>query len=346
MRMVASVWLFAVFSCSICPITSFLVPQLSSPSHLKFKMVSVPKRPTFVLNSSPVLSPFLTNSLRFPTTSHGSLVIHTSSNHPTVSAGDTLTVYYTPPDSYFSPSEHTLTFVGGFNGYDGSEPAMQVPVSPCFHQDDLQHGAYKLHITVPNFARSIEFVITDGVRYDNGPDGWFRVHVENILVEGEGGEVKRMRHDPISKSLELVEVIPNVDPLELEKELRAHQETMYDVEVNEDDLPDTILVKEGSEESIRGFLAEADVVGKSLGMGNMEIGECRNAFDNRDVDGLVPFTELPALLGDLGFFLPPDEVTGLISIYVPDLSSECVRMSEFVRMYHHLDERDAGIDMV
>ena len=122
----------------------------------------------------------------------------------------------------------------------------------------------------------------------------FNIHVTHVQVADEQGNVKLMHHDPVTRELRQTGVIEKVDPLELEKQLLAKldQSPEYSVEVNEDELPETVFtVREGSEAVVRGFLAEADVVGKSLKMGNMEIGEARQAFGERSFS--------------LFFFFPP-----------------------------------------
>ncbi|GMI42037.1 hypothetical protein TrCOL_g3290 [Triparma columacea] len=147
------------------------------------------------------------------TETSGAFNVKTSGWDGIISVGDALTIYYTPPDNYFSDPSTPLLFYGGFNSYDGSAPPLTLPLTPCWDDNDFAKGEYKCHLTVPNFARSIKFAVTDGVRYDTGPgteEGeWFEIHVTNVQVEGEGGDVRLMRHDPITKAMTLLGVVEN-----------------------------------------------------------------------------------------------------------------------------------------
>ena len=92
------------------------------------------------------------------------------------------------------------------------------------------------------------------------------------------------------------------------------------------------------------------MVGRALGMGNMEIGEARQAFDAFDVEGtggnLVSVELLPKALAEAGFYVEVADVVALIEAFVEDVERGGVKMGEFVRMYHYLDQEEMGIEMV
>lgn len=297
---------------------------------------------------------FSTNCRGIISLNSGAFTVHTSGHDGIISVEDALTIFYTPPDAYFSPSvSTTLSFVGGFNDYSGDEPPLTLPFMPCWDEEDVAKGEYKCNLTVPNFARDIKFAVTDGVRYDSGPSGeMFSIHVTNVQVEGPNSEVLLMHHDPITKEMRRVGVIEKIDPLELERELRSRMENQpeVDVDVNEEEQPETVLtLRDGAEESIRGFMAEADVVGRQLGMGNMEIGEARQAFDKYDEgeEHLVRFEDIWKVLEEVGLDqVSGEEIGTLIDEFVIDLDKGGVGMGEFISIYNKLDQQDEGVDMI
>jgi len=180
----------------------------------------------------------------------------------------------------------------------------------------------------------------------------FSIHVTNVQVEGPNSEVLLMHHDPITKEMRRVGVIEKIDPLELERELRSRMENQpeVDVDVNEEEQPETVLtLRDGAEESIRGFMAEADVVGRQLGMGNMEIGEARQAFDKYDEgeEHLVRFEDIWKVLEEVGLDqVSGEEIGTLIDEFVIDLDKGGVGMGEFISIYNKLDQQDEGVDMI
>lgn len=63
-----------------------------------------------------------------------------------LAAEETVEILYTPPEGLFA-SVDSLLYCGGFNGWDGEEEAMTLPMMPV---DD---GRFRVSINVPNFAR-------------------------------------------------------------------------------------------------------------------------------------------------------------------------------------------------
>ena len=196
--------------CSIVSLTTSYLPAfIPSPRHTHHAMMTS--------------SPSLTNSPSTPTSIHGAFTVsNNNAELPDFSAYDVLTVFYTPPHSFF-PDEAPLNYCGGFNGFDGSDEPLSIPFTKTSNEE--LGGQYKCSIVVPNFAWSIQFCVTDGVRYDTGPaNSYFTIHITHIQVSGSNGAVKLMNHDPVTQEKTLVSTVENVDPLELEKKLRARQE--------------------------------------------------------------------------------------------------------------------------
>ena len=118
--------------------------------------------------------------------------------------------------------------------------------------------------------------------------------------EEASGKIVVCLHDEKTGICSKIADVPTIDPLELEKQLRAQQEKKLEVVEDKTIKMETLSVDvmrgldtvlqvgpDGpeSEERRRMFLAEADVVGRSLEMGNMEIGEARNAYYSVDPGG-------------------------------------------------------------
>ncbi|GMI33888.1 hypothetical protein TeGR_g11970 [Tetraparma gracilis] len=224
---------------------------------------------------------------------------------------------------------------------------------------------YTVSLPIPNFATSLKLLATDGIRYL--PPAPQSVHVTYCTADGGGGKTVHLLHDEATGKKTQIGEEERPDPQELEKALRsrmgaptpdAEPEPDLTVEVDAGlssavasvQVTTVLTVRPGSEDVIRGFLAEADVVGKSLGMGNMEIGEARQAFDTFDVEmegtNLVPFEDLGRALVGAGFPLDVEDLKALIGEFVESLDKGGVRMGEFIRMYDYLDKEEEGINMV
>lgn len=55
-------------------------------------------------------------------------------------------VIYRPPDNLFKDTD-ALLYCGGFNGWDGEDEALTLPMIP------IEDGKFRVSINVPNFAR-------------------------------------------------------------------------------------------------------------------------------------------------------------------------------------------------
>mmetsp|Transcript_14231 Transcript_14231/g.29221 ORF Transcript_14231/g.29221 Transcript_14231/m.29221 type:complete len:219 (-) Transcript_14231:7-663(-) len=148
---------------------------------------------------------FSTNCVGVINQYHGAFNVHTSGNKGEVSVGDALTIYYTPPDNYFHPSR-PLSIIFGYNTPTTQKTIpSKNPLLPTWDVQDYNMGTYKVTSTVPPPATSLFFHVTDGILYDDGPDGsGFKIHVSNVNVEVENGKFKRGRHDVVTKAIKTV----------------------------------------------------------------------------------------------------------------------------------------------
>lgn len=64
-----------------------------------------------------------------------------------LAAEETVEIIYSPPTGMFEGAE-SLLYCGGFNGWDGEEDGMTMPMMPVGDE-----GKFRISINVPNFAR-------------------------------------------------------------------------------------------------------------------------------------------------------------------------------------------------
>lgn len=274
-----------------------------------------------------------------------------------LAAEETVEVIYSPPEGLFEGAD-SLLYCGGFNGWDGEEEAMTMPMMPA------EGGKFRISISVPNFARVLDFVVTDGVRYDTGPEGaFYHAMVTHVREADKGGNIVTYRQDADGK-LTKTGVIEKVDPQELERMMdeaaKAQgaaaaapvpaepmvDETMADVEQG---MRQEITVTIDEQDAVQKMRAEASVLGERLGLGNMQVNEARDAFDVFDSkDGLLEFENVGKVLEKLGFDeLDSTQQAELIGEHVlkkrPDASS--MTLTEFMYLFKELDVLDIGIDM-
>jgi len=67
-----------------------------------------------------------------------------------LAAEETVEIIYSPPEGMFEGAE-SLLYCGGFNGWDGEEDGVTMPMMPVGHE-----GNFRICINVPNFARVSE----------------------------------------------------------------------------------------------------------------------------------------------------------------------------------------------
>ncbi|CAN0045907.1 unnamed protein product, partial [Hapterophycus canaliculatus] len=211
----------------------------------------------------------------------------------------------------------SLLYCGGFNGWDGEEDGVTMPMMPVG-----DGGKFRISINVPNFARVLDFVVTDGVRYDTGPDGLFyHAMVTHVREADKAGNIITYRQEADGKLVK-TGIIEKVDPQELERMMeeatKAQEvaaaaaaaaassaadpmvdETMAEVEQG---LRQEITVTIDEQDAVQKMRAEASVLGERLGLGNMQVNEARDAFDVYDNEqGLLAFEDVSKVLDKLGF---------------------------------------------
>lgn len=76
---------------------------------------------------------------------HGSVTFLPENDE--LAAEETVEIIYSPPAGMFEGAE-SLLYCGGFNGWDGEEDGMTMPMMPV--EDE---GKFRISINVPNFAR-------------------------------------------------------------------------------------------------------------------------------------------------------------------------------------------------
>ncbi|CAM9729495.1 unnamed protein product, partial [Scytosiphon promiscuus] len=225
---------------------------------------------------------------------HGSVTFLPENDE--LAAEETVEIVYSPPEGLFDGAD-SLLYCGGFNGWDGEEDGVTMPMMPVGNE-----GKFRISINVPNFARVLDFVVTDGVRYDTGPDGLFyHAMVTHVREADKAGNIITYRQEA-DGTLVKTGVIEKVDPQELERmmeEATKAQETMAAVEQG---LRQEITVTIDEQDAVQKMRAEASVLGERLGLGNMQVNEARDAFDVYDnEDGLLAFEDVGKVLDKLGF---------------------------------------------
>ncbi|CAM9372180.1 unnamed protein product, partial [Discosporangium mesarthrocarpum] len=219
---------------------------------------------------------------------------------------ETVEVIYTPPREMFQEVD-ALLYCGGFNGWDGENDGITLPMLP------LEDGRYSVNINIPNFARTLDFTVTDGVRYDTGPGGsFYHAIVTHVREADKEGNVITY-HQAQDGTLTKTGVIEVVDPQELERMIeqasRAQQAPELAAPLVDDaigtvneNLKNEIIVTIDEQEAVQRMRAEASVLGERLGLGNMQVNEARDVFDIHDnKDGMLPFEALGTVLTQLGF---------------------------------------------
>lgn len=76
---------------------------------------------------------------------HGSVTFLPENDE--LAAEETVEIVYTPPEGLFDGAD-SLLYCGGFNGWDGEEDGVTMPMMPVGNE-----GKFRISINVPNFAR-------------------------------------------------------------------------------------------------------------------------------------------------------------------------------------------------
>lgn len=287
---------------------------------------------------------------------HGSVTFLAENDE--LAAEETVEIIYSPPVRLFEGAE-SLLYCGGFNGWDGEEDGMTMPMMPFGDE-----GKFRISINVPNFARVLDFVVTDGVRYDTGPEGLFyHALVTHVREADKAGNIVTYRQEA-DGTLTKTGIIEKVDPQELERmidEATKAQETAA-AALEEDPMVDETIaeVEQGlrqevtvtidEQDAVQRMRAEASVLGERLGLGNMQVNEARDAFDLFDnAEGLLAFEDVGKVLDKLGFQdeLDSAQLAELIGTHVLEArpGADTMTLSEFMYMFKALDDMDVGIDI-
>ncbi|CAM9630701.1 unnamed protein product [Ectocarpus sp. 12 AP-2014] len=288
---------------------------------------------------------------------HGSVTFLPENDE--LAAEETVEIIYTPPAGLFEGAD-SLLYCGGFNGWDGEEDGVTMPMMPVGDE-----GNFRISINVPNFARVLDFVVTDGVRYDTGPEGLFyHAMVTHVREADKAGNIITYRQEA-DGTLIKTGIIEKVDPQELERMMDEAtktqaaaaapppvadpmvDETMAEVEQG---LRQEITVTIDEQDAVQKMRAEASVLGERLGLGNMQVNEARDAFDVHDNEqGLLAFEDVGKVLDKLGFQdeLDSAQLAELIGTHVlekrPD--ADTMTLTEFMYLFKALDDLDIGIDI-
>lgn len=116
----------------------------------------------------------------------------------------------------------------------------------------------------PLYLKVLDFAVTDGVRYDTGPDGsFFHIRITHVREADESGNV-RLYKQAEDGTMEYVGMIEAFDPQELERMIDEGMD-----QIAENIKVDTLSSKE--QQSIQQMRAEASIVGEQLGLGNMQV---------------------------------------------------------------------------
>lgn len=99
-----------------------------------------------------------------------------------VAVGDAVTIVYRPPEGYFHGTD--IHFAGGYNGWTGEDVPVMTPTEP------YNEGEFRVVVTVPNFAKSIDFAFSDGVRYDTNDGDYFHIPIRFQQRMSKEGDVE------------------------------------------------------------------------------------------------------------------------------------------------------------
>mmetsp|Transcript_29021 Transcript_29021/g.38139 ORF Transcript_29021/g.38139 Transcript_29021/m.38139 type:complete len:345 (-) Transcript_29021:284-1318(-) len=249
---------------------------------------------------------------------------------------DTISLVYTPPHGLFKETNE-LMYVGGFNGWDGEEDPFTMPLIP----DEAQPGKFKVSLNIPNFAKVMDFIFTDGVRYDTNNGEYYHLRVKHVREVSENGDIILYTQDNEGNLIQ-EGVIPKIDPQELEKMI---DQEMGSVQKNLKQ--DTLLTPE-AEVASQQKIAEASILGEDLGLGNMEVGEARNTFSMFSVNDKMSLEGLSNALNYLGFEVPQKQQEELINSHKPSnsMDTEYISLAEFMHIYADLDLNNVGLEIV
>jgi hypothetical protein len=110
----------------------------------------------------------------------------------------------------------------------------------------------------------LDFAVTDGVKYDCGPDGTFyHIRITNVREEDENGNIRLYRQNE-DGSLTYTGMIEQFDSQELERMIDEGID-----KIAENIKVDTLTSDE--QKAMQVMRAEASILGEQLGLGNMQV---------------------------------------------------------------------------
>lgn len=240
-----------------------------------------------------------------------------------VAVGDTIKIKYTPPESWTKKngSSQLLLLAVGFNGWDGEEKPLMFPLNM---EGD---GSFRATVTVPNFAKSVEFGFTDGgTRWDVNDGNYYQIPVRYQQRLNKKGELETF----VAAECEEKDEQPKRD-LEAEGEFQQ-------------------ILKPEEEESLHRIRGEAALIGEREGLGNMQISQARNMFDRYDFDrkGYIKLKDLRQVLHDIDFDLEDERYHELVKKFIAENPSDDtpVPMTAYMLLYSQLENDNEGIEMV
>mmetsp|Transcript_4155 Transcript_4155/g.12495 ORF Transcript_4155/g.12495 Transcript_4155/m.12495 type:complete len:278 (+) Transcript_4155:68-901(+) len=236
-----------------------------------------------------------------------------------VAAGDTVTIVYRPPEGFFKAQD--LHFAGGFNGWNGSEVPMMTPA----RQEG--NGEYRVVVTVPNFARIIDFAFSDGVRYDTNDGKYFHIPVRYQQRLNKEGEPEMFDAD---------------------------SETQLKVELGEfrNSQGETVAaISSDQERLLHESRAKAALVAEKFSLGAIHVSQATAAFDRYDKRsvGLISMSSAVEALTELGFEINADDINGMLREFAGADTShtfEDLTPSDFIVAYGLLESNDEGLEMI
>lgn len=243
-----------------------------------------------------------------------------------IAVGDTIVIEYTPCANSPLLDNDTagiLLWTGGFNGWkglgssedDGSSQTLHFPFTP------LLDGKFRISITVPDYATSVDFCVTSSANswlWDDNSGDMYIIPVKYRKKMDKEGKVEEYVADK---------------GIEIKRDAKAEENTS------------PVMMPE-EEEVLHRIRGEASLVGEEKGLGSILISQARDVFERFDHSrkGIILVTEIPAALKELSFELSDEETKDLIKQYVKD-DTICT-MVEWMIIYSELELSDYGIQMV
>ncbi|KAJ8900913.1 hypothetical protein NDN08_000212 [Rhodosorus marinus] len=237
-----------------------------------------------------------------------------------VAVGDTVTISYRPPAGFFKEG-HDLHFAGGYNGWDGDDVPVMTPA-----QMDTD-GAYRMVVTIPNFAQVVDFAISDGIRYDTNDGSFFHIPIRFQQRLGDDGEVEV--YDSADEKQRKVEI----------KEFRDANST------------NVVAITPENEKLLHEARATADMVSERFSLGSIHISQATAAYDRIDKTGVGKVAIDAAILAfeEMGFETDKSTLSDMLNDYAEGKERtlfEELTASDFIVAYALLESDESALEIV